>query len=274
MITNSKEMQNVSPKVIFPELSYLVVGILYEVHKELGEYAREKQYGDLVEKKLKEKNILYNRELTIANSGNVLDFLIDNKIILELKSVREINKEYYRQLQNYLQQCNKKLGILVNFRTPHLRPIRVLKIELKNSLEKSTNKKPVVYLAGQSNEYENNWKELFKTIKECDFYDWEFDSDQTSSETFFPDDLNGIEKSDYLVANPGNAPSEATWIEVGYFYSNNIKKPGDFCDKLIIIWKDSRNPKWSIEFVKKAGYIVSSVQEAREKLSTLIRNHL
>lgn len=129
MATNEK--QKVSQKVIYPELSYEIVGILFEVHKELGEYAREKQYGDLVEQKLKEKNILYNRELTISNTGNILDFLIDNKIILELKSVREINKEYYRQLQNYLQQTNKKLGMLVNFRASHLRPIRVIKIDSK-----------------------------------------------------------------------------------------------------------------------------------------------
>jgi len=127
MATNGK--QKVSPKVIYPELSYVIVGILYKVHKELGQYAREKQYSDLIETKLKEESISYNRELSVSNTGNVLDFLIDDKIILELKSVREINKEYYRQIQNYLQQTNKKLGILVNFRISHLRPIRVLKID-------------------------------------------------------------------------------------------------------------------------------------------------
>jgi hypothetical protein len=129
-----------------------------------------------------------------------------------------------------------------------------------------------VYLAGQPNEYDNNWKEIFKDIDGCDCYDWEIHSDQTSPDTFFPDDLNGVKNADYMVANPGISPSEATWIEVGYFLANNTEKPGDTCNKLIIVWKNERNPKWSIEFVKKAGYIVGSVQEAKEKLCELIKN--
>lgn len=125
-----------------------------------------------------------------------------------------------------------------------------------------------VYLAGQPNEYENDWKELFKKIPGFDFYDWEFDSDQTSPSTFFPDDLKAVANADILVANPGVAPSEATWIEIGSFYMKNTK-PGYFCERLIIIWKEDRNPKWSIEFVKKAGKVVSSVEEAIAELIKL-----
>ena len=40
-----------------------------------------------------------------------------------------------------------------------------------------------VYLAGQPNEYENNWKKEFSDIKECEFFDWELHSDQTSPDT-------------------------------------------------------------------------------------------
>lgn len=125
MDTNKK----VGGKVIYPELSYTIVGVLFETHKELGSYAREKQYGDFIEKKFKESVIPYKREFAISNTGNILDFLVDDKIILELKTVRAILREHYRQAQNYLQQTNMKLGILVNFRTTHLRPIRVLKID-------------------------------------------------------------------------------------------------------------------------------------------------
>ena len=139
MDTNKK--QKTSQKVLYPDLSYSITGILFEIHKELGEYAREKQYGDLVEKKLKEKNIPYKREVTINNTGNILDFLINEEIILELKSVRNINSEHYRQMQNYLQQTNKDLGILVNFRVFHLKPIRVLRIDKKFQENINTPKK-------------------------------------------------------------------------------------------------------------------------------------
>ena len=117
-------------KVLFPELSYLLVGILFSVHNEIGPYAREKQYNDLIEIKLKESKIPYKREFVIADSGNILDFLINNKIILETKSTRIITKEHYRQIQNYLQVTGIKLGILVNFSNRYIKPIRVLRMDI------------------------------------------------------------------------------------------------------------------------------------------------
>lgn len=125
MVTNK-----ISDKVLYPELSYFLVGILFSSHNELGPYAREKQYGDLIENKLKESKVVYKREFKIADSGNILDFLIDNKIILEIKSTRTITREHYRQIQNYLQSTGFKLGILVNFRNRYLKPIRVLKKDI------------------------------------------------------------------------------------------------------------------------------------------------
>ena len=78
MHTNDANNAN---KLIYPKLSYLIVGICFDVHNELGKFGKEKQYADLFEQKLKEAKILYKRELKIGESGNIVDFLIGKKIL-------------------------------------------------------------------------------------------------------------------------------------------------------------------------------------------------
>ncbi len=125
-------------KLIFPELSYEITGILFKVHNELGRFLNEKQYGDFVERLLKEKNIEYEREKELPESfngeqkgRNKVDFVIDNKIILELKSKRIIPREDYYQVKRYLETANFKLGLLVNFRDKYLKPKRILNSKSK-----------------------------------------------------------------------------------------------------------------------------------------------
>lgn len=130
MNTNKRSMEG---KIIHPELSYTVTGVLFATHNELGQYAREKQYGDLIERKLKEIKMPHKREVIISDTGNILDFIIDEKIALELKSARMITSDNYRQIQNYLQQTGLKLGILVNFRSKYLKPVRIIRIDSHHS---------------------------------------------------------------------------------------------------------------------------------------------
>jgi len=126
MHTNDTNKNN---KLIYPELSYFITGICFEAHNELGRYSREKQYGDLIEKKLIVVHIPYKREYNIKNTGNIIDFLIDNKIIIELKSKRFISRDDYYQIQRYLQILNIKLGMIINFRNRYLKPIRIIRID-------------------------------------------------------------------------------------------------------------------------------------------------
>lgn len=124
--------------MIFPDLSYQVTGLCFQAHNELGHFAKEKQYADRLEQLLKDNNILYKREIKIPFeleddkkvNGNIADFLIDNKIILECKAERVITRDNYHQIQRYLKATNKQLGIIVNFHERYLKPKRIINYQL------------------------------------------------------------------------------------------------------------------------------------------------
>lgn len=125
-------------KIVYPDLSYKVNGILFSVRKQLGQYANEKQYADAVEQKLKEEHITYEREKILDPSfagelkgRNKVDFLIDGKIVLELKAESFITKEDYYQVRRYLNALNLKLGIVVNMRRHVVNPKRILNSKIE-----------------------------------------------------------------------------------------------------------------------------------------------
>jgi len=132
-------------RLIEKELSYKLTGIFFEIHNELGRFAREKQYADLLEKKLKETNIKYRRELPLKTSNktsNIFDFIIEDRILIELKRKPVNTPDDYRQIMRYLESTGLELGILVNFGLEYLKPKRILNYKLlKNSddLHISTN---------------------------------------------------------------------------------------------------------------------------------------
>ena len=129
MHTNNMNGATQDSKIIYPDLSYKIVGICFDVSNKLGRYAKEVQYSDAIESRLKEINLQYIREFSIANTRNRLDFLIEDSIILELKAKSILTKDDYFQIQRYLQILNKKLGLLVNFRSRYLKPIRIVRID-------------------------------------------------------------------------------------------------------------------------------------------------
>lgn len=116
-------------KLIYPELSYAITGACFSVHNALGRYSKEKQYSDALEQMFKEKSIDYEREFLAKGTGNIIDFFIDDKIVLEVKAKPTITKQDYYQTQRYLHALNAKLGLLCNFRNTFLKPLRVLKTE-------------------------------------------------------------------------------------------------------------------------------------------------
>lgn len=116
-------------KLIYPELSYKITGILFKAHNKLGRYCREKQYQDMTAELLKIENIKFEREKELPISeetgGNRVDFVIEDKILLDCKAKPFLTREDYYQMMRYLKASKKRLGLIVNFRNKYLRPKRI-----------------------------------------------------------------------------------------------------------------------------------------------------
>ncbi len=116
-------------RIVEKDLSYRVNGILFRVHNKLGRFCRERQYGDAFVQELEKEGLRFNRESggdIAGRKSNFLDFVIENRMIVELKAKSFISKEDYYQVQRYLQNSSLKLGLIVNFRDRHLKPKRIL----------------------------------------------------------------------------------------------------------------------------------------------------
>lgn len=120
--------------IIYPELSYLIMGILFEVSNKLGNKYQEKHYQRAIETKLKATKIKFKREVPIivtfdgAELGKFkIDFIIENKIVLETKTVWRLTPSDLKQVLRYLEATKLRLGILANFRHKLLEYRRIVR---------------------------------------------------------------------------------------------------------------------------------------------------
>lgn len=111
--------------MIHKELSYKIIGVLFNVYNDLGHGYQEKYYQKAIEKYFSESNIKYKREapFKIAVKNEVigryyLDFIIDDKVVLEIKKGNYFSKRNISQVKGYLKVTGLKLAIIANF-TPH-----------------------------------------------------------------------------------------------------------------------------------------------------------
>lgn len=103
--------------------AYDTIGAIHEVHKELGSGLNEKVYQEGLQLELSERNIPFQKELTFhplyhgkeMESTYRLDFLVNDDIIVELKSVECLTNEHKAQLFNYMRMLKVSVGILVYF---------------------------------------------------------------------------------------------------------------------------------------------------------------
>ncbi len=110
-------------KLKFEEESFRIRGAIFEVYREMGCGFLEAVYQECLDKELKKQNIAFvaQRELMLRYKGEPLaqtykpDFICFDRIIVELKAVRELANEHRAQVHNYLKATGLELGLLVNF---------------------------------------------------------------------------------------------------------------------------------------------------------------
>ena len=111
------------------EISYKIIGAIYKVYNELGPGLLESIYEAALCYQLRKDGLKVANQvkLDVLYDGQVLpidfrlDILVEDRVIVELKSVSELKDIHKKQLLTYLKISKRKLGLLVNFNVSNLR---------------------------------------------------------------------------------------------------------------------------------------------------------
>lgn len=105
------------------EISKLVLDSCYLIHSSLGPGLFENVYENILFFELKNKGLKVERQIPIEvrwrgllfENGFRADLIVEDKVLIELKSVETLSKVHYKQVLTYLKLTNLKLGLLINF---------------------------------------------------------------------------------------------------------------------------------------------------------------
>ena len=107
------------------EISYLIRGAIFKVYNKLGPGLFESVYESALFYELEKLDLKVQKQIEvkitydemILDPAFRIDLLVEDKVIIELKSVEDLAPIHHKQLNTYLRLTNKKLGLLVNFNT-------------------------------------------------------------------------------------------------------------------------------------------------------------
>ena len=105
------------------QLANRIIGCALEVHKSLGPGLLESAYQECLYYKLKKEDLVVDKEKPMPlvfeevqlNCGYRIDLLVENKVLIELKSVESLNDVHLAQTLTYMKLGDYKLGLLINF---------------------------------------------------------------------------------------------------------------------------------------------------------------
>lgn len=108
--------------LVYPELSYKIVGCAFDVHNTLGGGHHEKYYQRALAESFKSVGLKFQEQVyfpliyqDVVVGKGYLDFLVDEKIVVEIKKDNKFSKKNIQQVFDYLKSNHLQLGILINF---------------------------------------------------------------------------------------------------------------------------------------------------------------
>ena len=111
------------------DISYKIRGAIFDVFNDLGPGLLESVYVSALEWELVNQGLLVKREVSVPvyykdvkmDLGFRLDLLVENKVIIEVKSVQNLVEVHHKQVLTYLKIMELKLGVLVNFNVANIK---------------------------------------------------------------------------------------------------------------------------------------------------------
>jgi GxxExxY protein len=111
------------------EISYKIIGVAIELHKVLGPGLLESVYENTLAYELRDIGLNVDQQVAMPltykdikfECGFRMDLLVENKVVVEIKSVETLAPVHFAQTLTYLRISKNKLGLLINFNTKSLR---------------------------------------------------------------------------------------------------------------------------------------------------------
>ena len=115
--------------MLFEDITKIIIGCAINVHKELGPGLLESAYEECLYYELIRAGLKAERQKAIPiiykeiklDCGSRADLIVEDKVVIELKTVDEFNPVHEAQILTYLKFAKKKLGLLINFNVLRLK---------------------------------------------------------------------------------------------------------------------------------------------------------
>ncbi len=108
--------------IIYPELSYKIIGCAFDVYNALGSGHSEKYYQKALAESFSQMGLSFQEQISFPLryrskiiGRNFLDFLVENKIVVEIKKGNRFSKTHIDQVMEYLKSSKLQLSILIDF---------------------------------------------------------------------------------------------------------------------------------------------------------------